>query len=433
MATRWKCRGSWEWREMTTFDLADAGLLFREDVLADPKPFYEFLRTHAPVWELPGSSTFMVTSAALVAEAVTRIDDFSSNLSSLIFRGDDGCPVVFDLTPLGDATHVLATADPPIHGPHRKLLQSNLTPKHADRLESEITAMVDDLIAPLLAAGGGDLVPTFADRLPMKVITRVIGLPQEDADMLIELVLEVEPLLSGVSDEESTIRGAAAAARESQYLAANLERKMERPVDPEDDSLLAVAAGSVSRGEVTFDEAVGILVQLLGAGSETTSSLIASAIRRIAEDASLQDDLRADPQQVVAFLEETLRLDSPFQFHYRSTPRATSLGGVEIPAGSRVLLMWAAANLDHNAFTEADCMRLDRPSLKGHLAFGRGLHFCIGAPLARLETRIAIERILATTTKVGLDSANPPRHHRNIFLRRHAELSIRLTAQDARR
>src|SRR5690606_34372042 len=110
---------------------------------------------------------------------------------------------------------------------------------------------------------------------------------------------------------------------------------------------------------------------------------------------------------VPAFVEEALRSDGPFRFHYRMSTRDTSLGGVAIPARSRVLLMWAAANLDEAAFDDAERFDVDRPLVKSHLAFGRGIHFCIGAPLARLEARVAIEQLLARTSDIRLDAAAP--------------------------
>jgi cytochrome P450 len=410
------------------FDLRDPSLLFRDDVIADPRPLYRQLQAEAPVWELPGSATFLVTSAALVNEAVARVGDFSSNLTSLIHRGDDGCPQVFDMTPLGDATHVLATADPPVHTRHRKLLQPSLTPGCVAQLHDEIAAMVDDLLAPLLLAGRGDLVAALADPLPMRVIARVIGLPPGDPSRLVTLVLDVDQMLAGVSDPQGMARAAAAAGEQAELLAAHLQQAIDDRTSVLADTQLAVLAGAVERGEVTFEEAVGMLVQLLGAGSETTTSLLASAVRILANEPALQARLRADDALVPTFLEEVLRIESPFRFHYRAVPRTTELGGVAIPAGSRLLLMWGAANLDGAEYPHAERLDLERPFPKSHLAFGRGIHFCIGAPLARLEVTIATQHLLACTSAIALDPDVPPRYHRDIFLRRLAQLGVVLTA-----
>lgn len=414
--------------EQTRYDLTDPGLLFRDDVLADPRPLYAQLRAEAPVWEMPGSNTFVVTSADLVIEAVGRIDDFSSNLTSLVYRGADGRPCVFDMAPLGDATHVLATADPPVHTKHRKLMGSRLTPAHVARLEPEVGRLVDGLLDPLLAAGGGDAVAALADPLPMQVLTRVIGLPVDDAPRLVRLVLDVGEILAGTGDADAMTRAATSAMDIGAYLGEHLATRIAATPSIDDSSpLLDVLADAVLRGELTDGEAVGILVQLASAGSETTTSLIGTSIRHLADDPALQDELRADLALVERFLEEMLRLDGPFRFHYRSTPHDTELGGVSIPAGSRVLLMWAAANLDEREFDHPDQLDLGRPVPKAHLAFGRGIHFCIGAPLARLEARVAITHLLQRTRAIEPDPARPAAHYPNIFLRRLRQLGVRVT------
>jgi cytochrome P450 family 144 len=406
------------------FDLSDPALLFRDDVLDDPAALYRQLRAEAPVWQMPGTGTFVVTRAELVNEAVARVDDFSSNLTSLVHRGADGLPRAFDMTPMGDAIHVLATADPPVHTQHRKLLQPHLAPGVVARLEGDVFAIVDALLDGLPATGGVDLTAALADPLPMLVIARVIGLPSADARKLVPLVLDVDQMLAGVSDERGMARAAEAAMEQATYLADRLQRTVEDPTTVLDDTLLRALSDAIGRGEMTFDEAVGILVQMLGAGTETTTSLIGTAVRLLAADDELQDRLRAEPALVPTFLEEVLRLDGPFRFHYRSTRRDTELGGIAIPGGSRVLLMWAAANLDESAYPDPDAISLDRAGVKSHLAFGRGIHFCIGAPLARLEARVAVTRLLESTTSIRLDAEHPPRHHRDIFLRRLAELPV---------
>jgi cytochrome P450 len=407
---------------MGSYDLTDPGLLFRPDVLDDPVPLYRQLLDEAPVWEMPGTATFVVTGERLVAEAVTRTDDFSSNLTSLLFRGEDGLPIAFDMAPLGDATHVLATADPPAHTGHRKLLQPRLTPGRVAALEGEIVTMCDRLLAPLLAAGGGDLMSALADPFPAMVISRVIGLPLEDATGMVHLVLETNEILAGVVDGAQMQRAAEAAVETRTYLA----RHLQAAIDGVDDgvSLLGAVAGAVRDGGLTFEEAIGVLIQLVGAGTETTTSLIGIAVRRLADDQELQEHLRRHPEAIPTFLEEALRVEGPFRFHYRATRHDTSLGGVAIPAGARVLLMWAAANLDPSAYPDPDRIDLDRALPKAHLAFGRGLHFCIGAPLARLEAGVALERLLASTTRIAPDPARDPVLRPSIFLRRLGSLPL---------
>ena len=149
-----------------------------------------------------------------------------------------------------------------------------------------------------------------------------------------------------------------------------------------------------------------MLVQLLTAGNESTSSLIGSAMLLLARDEGLQQQLRDNPALIEAFLEETLRLESPFKGHFRLTRRDTEIGGLPLPAGSRVMLLWSAANRDEDVFEDAPSVNLQREALKKHMAFGYGIHHCIGAPLARAEARIAIETLLQKTRSVRVAPGN---------------------------
>lgn len=403
------------------YDLGDPGLLFRPDVLDDPSRLYRQLLDDAPIWEMPGAETFVVSAERLVAEAATRTEDFSSNLTSLLFRSDDGRPVAFDMAPLGDAFHVLATADPPSHTVHRKLLQPRLTPARVAALEPEMTALCDSILPPFVAAGGGDLMSTLADPFPARIITRVVGLPLDDATELVGLVLETNEILAGVIDAAQMKRAVRAAGETRTYLTRHLELALTAPDDGE--SLLPVIAGAIEDDTISFDQGIGLLIQLVAAGTETTTSLLGIAVRHLAENPSTQDRLRRDPGSIPLFIEEMLRVEAPFQFHYRTATRDTTLGTATIPAGSRVLLMWAAANIDSDP-TGDPRVDLDRGHTKAHFAFGRGLHFCIGAPLARLEARVALERLLVHSSTIRLDPAEQPRLLPSILLRRLERLPL---------
>lgn len=407
---------------MTTFDLDDPALLFSQEFIDDPAPFYEHLRTHAPVWEMPGSGTFVVTTAALVAEATARIEDFSSNLTGLLFTDDAGRPTVFDMGDRGSAIHVLATADPPSHTDHRKLLQPLFSPAAVERIAPFVTERTDQLVDALVAEGEGDAATGLAEPLPVAVIAAMIGIPATDVDELAPLILRSNDLLAGVLGVADMLAGAEASNRVNDHLDALL-----RSWEPTTDGMTvcdALVKAAVA-GELTIDDGLGMLVQLLGAGTETTTSLIGRAVMHLAGDEERQARLRAHPEELMRFIEEMLRLDGPFRFHYRSTPRDTELGGVAIPAGSRVLLMWAAANLDEAYFDRPDEFDPERAALRSHFAFGRGLHFCIGAPLARLETRIALEGLLRATNHFTLDPGGAPSFRRSIFVRKLDHLPLR--------
>ena len=169
-----------------------------------------------------------------------------------------------------------------------------------------------------------------------------------------------------------------------------------------------------------------MLVQLVGAGGESTAGLIGNAARILAEQPELQVQLRTDADLIPAFLEEVLRVESPFRGHYRLVRRSCRLGEAELLEGDHLVLHWGAANRDAAEFAEADRIILGRPGSRSHLAFGRGLHFCVGAPLARLEARVAIATLLAQTRWFGIDPDAAPVWVPSIFVRRHASLHLQL-------
>jgi cytochrome P450 len=149
-------------------------------------------------------------------------------------------------------------------------------------------------------------------------------------------------------------------------------------------------------------------------------------VRILAEDQNLQDQLRANPEQIPAFVEEALRLESPFRFHMRSTPRDTTLGGVDIAAESTLLLLWGAANRDPAEFDHPDQIDLGRPTPRHHVGFGRGMHHCVGAPLARMEARVVLSALLERTGRIALDPGRAPTWVDSLMVRRHARLPVQL-------
>lgn len=407
-------------------DLADPRILLREDVVEDPRAFHDALRAEAPVWQVPGQDTFLVSDPSLVRAAVNRPDDFSSNLVSLLHDDGSGCPVAFHLAAPGDPVHVLATADPPLHTRHRKLLQSHLSPAAVAALEPAIATIVDDQLGELLGGPSGpvDAVATFSDPVPARTICEVIGLPDADAAPLVTLVGDTGALLDGVTVHDEMSHAMHAAMELGRYVDRQLDVALgQAPSDRR--GLLGVFADRVEVGDVGAGEARDMLVVLVSAGSETTASLLATTIATLAAEPSLQHHLRSDPDQIPAVLEQLLRDDGPFQFHYRHVPADTELGGTRIPAGSRVLLVWAAANRPAPGAPAAPVVDGGRGPAP-HFAFGRGLHFCIGAPLARLEARVAVERLLSRTEWFELDPDHPPVRRPSIFIRRHARLPIRV-------
>jgi len=405
-------------------DLRDAGLLLREDVVSDPYPLYDLLRQKAPVWRIPGQDSYLVADPALIRDVVARPEDFSSNLVSVLHRDDRGDSLVaFNVTSFGDPTNTLATADPPVHTRHRRLLQTHLSPAALSDFVPKLVQIVEEQLSPMLAAGQGDCVTGLSDPVPALGICEVIGLPRVDAPRLVTLVAGIGAMLDGVNDLEGMGQATVAALDLLVYADEHVTEAREHP-SADRFGLLAVLVDAIESGLITSDDAVNLLVLLVNAGTETTSSLLATAVRTLCERPDLQAQLRSDPGQIPEAIEDILRDDGPFQFHYRWTPNDTTLGDMLIPANSRVLLMWAAANRPSMGRPIPESTELDAAGRAPHFAFGRGIHFCIGAHLARLESRIALERLLGSTTSFSLDPERPPIRRPSIFLRRHTSLPV---------
>ncbi len=402
--------------------VAPSGIdIFDPANLDDPYPMYRMLREQSPVWRVPGTDFFLVTSWDLVTEAASRVEDFSSNLTGVMIHQPEGPPLVFDMDGGGQAVHVLATADDPVHAAHRKLVFPCIG-KRVRGLGQLVRDLVDRLWREELRGDRIDIATGLADRLPLGVVADIIGVPSQDVPQLLGWAYDATEMLGGIVAEERLPALVGSAAELAGYLHDQFARALARP-DGTGTGLLDVLASACRRGELEPDVAVLILVQLVGAGGESTAGLIANAARILAEHPGIQDRLRADTAAIPAFLEEVARVESPFRGHHRHITRETTLGEVALPAGGHLLLMWGAANRDPGTFTDPDIVDVDR-SGRTALAFGKGAHFCIGAALARMEALAAITTLLERTTGFGLVDDAPPRWVPSLMVRRHASLPL---------
>jgi cytochrome P450 len=390
----------------------------------DPYPFYAALREHAPVYQVPRTGVYLVSKRHLIEEALERHDDFSANLTGVLITGTEGEPQVFDLSSFGTSIDAIANADEPRHSLHRRFVLPHVTPTAVASLEALFREWAIELIDPLLAEGGGDWVDCVANPLPTRAMALVVGLPLEDVDRLLEWAMTGTEVLAGTTTLERMAFVGAKTGEMTAYLGEHLRRAVAASEDQPSPGVIGELARGVREGLISESDGVSILVVLAGAGGESTSSLTGSAVRILAEQPELQRELRANASLIPEFVEEAVRLESPFRGHYRHVKRKTKLGDVELPKGSRILLLWAAANRDPETFGNADSIDIHRTGSRDHLAFGRGIHFCVGARLARLEVRVILEELLARTRFFSLDPRNPPRYVDSIFVRRHCELGL---------
>lgn len=402
--------------------------LFDLQVVEDPYGYYAQLRATDPVHELPGTGAFLVTRMDLIHEVVAKPAVFSSvSTKFLHYRANDGAPGLRGVTPDGDVDAsqgmVLATADPPDHTRQRRVVTRRLSTTVMQEMEPEFRELVDGVLDEALPTGRIEWMSQLAEPLPMIMVARILGLGDDAASALkAQGYASVEAISGFVTDERLAELGAPM-MDVGPVVDAYLEARGARKYDA--DTLIGVCAQAVAAGELTDLEALAMLFLLVSAGGESTTSLTGTGVRILAERPDLQERLRREPRLVPTFVEEACRIDPPFRGHYRSVVSDTELGGVQVPAGSTLVLAWPAANRDRAVFTDPDEIDLDRPNPRQHAGFGWGIHLCVGAPLARIEAKVAVERLLARTMSFQVDPAAPRlRHHRSLMVRRLVELPL---------
>jgi cytochrome P450 len=401
---------------------------FGPEVIEDPYPFYASLRAHAPVYPIAGTGVFLVSTWKLVEEALTRHEDFSANLTGMLVAGAGGRPELVELAGLNTFSDTIANADEPEHAVHRAIVQPAFTADLIGALAPELRRRAAERVGAFVAAGGGDFAREVAEWIPSWATARVAGLPFEDFEKLQVWGMTGGDLLAVNVPPARLAALAAQTVEMTEYLRGLLLAAVERARagDASLDSMADRVARAVHAARLPERHALGILVILLGAGIESTASLIGNAVRLLAERPELQAELRREPGLVPAFVEEAVRLESPFRFHYRVVVRDGELGGVALRAGERLMLFWSSANRDEAVFDRPDEIDLRRRFPRHHMGFGRGIHFCVGAPLARLEAQVVVEELLARAARIELDPARPPRYAPSLFVRRPASLALRV-------
>lgn len=387
--------------------------------LDDPYPFYARLRETDPVHRVGDSNFYLVSTWELVNEAVMRPQDFSSNLTASMVLDPEGGVSEFTMAGPGDPGHVLGTADDPIHAVHRKMVLPTVVAKRVRALEPLVTGTVARLWSEGVGADGSiDWVAAIANQLPMTLVSRLIGFPPMDMQWLVTGSYATAQMLDGAITPEQLQKAIAAATEMAAYLAEQFAAARKDP----GDNLLGDFARHCNAGDLKPETAVIMLIQLVSAGGESTAGLLGSSALTLAHREDVAQQLRENMELLPAFIEEVVRMESPFRGHYRHVLADTTLGGVELPGGSHLLLLWGSANRDPAAFEAPDELRLDRPSGKAHLGFGRGDHFCLGAALARLEARTALSHLLSETRAIR--ATEPPAWIPSVMVRRLQRLPL---------
>lgn len=355
---------------------------------ADPYPVYRWLRDHEPVHRNERLDFWALTRYEDVFAALRDHDTFRSGRGTVLEMMGPDYERWMDRQPM------ILFLDPPRHTRLRKLVSHVFRPRAIACMEPYIRDLVVRLCDRIAAAGGGDLVADFAAPLPANVIFEMLGVPEEERPAVREWI---DRSLDRVPEPPHIPPHAIEAqARNIAYCQRLLERHRKEPRDDLIGELLAAEIDDDEHGPrtLTDGEILGFIGLLGGAGNETTTKLIANTLLLLQRHPDARRIVLEDPARIADAVEESLRYWPPAQYNGRTTARDVTLHGVTIPAGAKVLLFIASANRDERRFVDPDRFDLDRPDRDAHLAFGSGIHFCLGAPLARTEARIAVEVFL---------------------------------------
>jgi cytochrome P450 len=395
---------------VTDFDAID---FFRDQSLVDdPYPYFDWLRNECPVRRETHHEVMMVTG---YEEAVAVYNDtatFSSCNSvtgpfpgfPVALEGDDVSALIEehrDELPFGDQ---ITTFDPPKHTNHRALLMRLITPKRLKENEEFMWRLADRQIDEFVEQGECEFVADFAAPFAMLVVADLLGVPEADHDTF------RDELQGGGSRRRRMVGSTGERSLEHRPLEFLYDRFTDyveaRRREPRPDVLTGLATATFPDGSLPeVIDVVRIASNLFAAGQETTVRLLATAFKLIGEQPDLQQLLRAQRDRIPNFVEETLRAESPVKGDFRLSRVPATLGDVELPAGTTVMVLNGAANRDPRRFENPAEFRVDRANARQHLAFGHGPHTCPGAPLARAEARVSIERLLDRMADITISEA----------------------------
>ncbi|HUI49794.1 MAG TPA: cytochrome P450 [Acidimicrobiia bacterium] len=371
----------------------------------NPYPYYEYLRAHGPVWREPHWGVVMITGFEEAMEVYNDAATFSScNTVSGPFvkfpaelEGDDISAIIElhrDELPFSDQ---LPSFDPPKHTAHRGLLLRLITPKRLKENEEFMWQLADHQIDEFVARGECEFVHEYANPFTLLVIADLLGVPEADHEAFREE-------LQGHRRPTRKSNDGALAHKPLEFLYERFTAYIEElRREPRDDVMSGLTTATFPDGSTPDVHDVALIAaNLFSAGGETTARLLGSAVQRLGEDPDLQRLLRNERHRIPDFIEEMLRLESPIQGEFRLARVRTTVGGVDIPAGTTVMVHNGAANRDPRHFEAPAELRLDRTDGRHHLGFGFGIHTCVGAPLARAEARVSLERIFDRMADIGI-------------------------------
>ena len=413
-------------------------------LLEDPYPYYDHLRAQCPVLPTAHHGVVAVSGYEEASDIYLNPGDFSS-CNSVVgpyatfpvpLDGDDIEPIIERYRDQLPMYEHMVTMDPPEHTRERSLIMRLLTPKRLKENEEFMWGLADRQIDEFVADGHCEFIRAYTQPFAMLVVADVLGVPEADHERFREgFGLSASPgkLGSGSKGMSSN-----ALFWLDEWFTQYIE---DRRREPRHDVLSDLALATYPDGSTPdVVNVVRTATFLFAAGQETTARLLAVALKYLCEYPELQDELRAHKDRIPGFIEEALRIESPVKADFRLAKHPTTVGGVDIQAGTPVMLLNGAANRDPRLFEDPDAFKIDRPNAKVHIAFGRGPHVCPGGPLARVEGRVSVERILERMRNLRLSEEHhgPPGSRRFEYeptwvLRGLSNLHIEFTPAEATR
>ncbi len=400
---------------MTDYDSVD--FFTDESLVPDPYPFFDHLRSKCPVTPTSQFAVLAVTGHE-EAMAVYKDPAFSSCISvagpfsGLPFGpgGDDVSELIEQHRANVPMAEHITTQDPPLHTRTRGLMNKLITPKRLKENEDFMWRLADHQLDTFIDRGECEFLDDYAKPFSLLVIADLLGVPAADHDEF-RAVFATEQV-GALGEETPTAHNPLQWLNDKFY--AYIE---DRRREPRGDVLTELAEAKYEDGSTPdIVDVMNLSTFLFAAGTETTTKLVSSAMRIIAENPEYETYLREDRSRIPSFLEETLRMESPVKAHFRMARTSTTVGGVEVPAGTTVMLLPGACNRDARKFEEPDTFNAGRRNVREHIAFIRGVHSCPGAPLARTEGRISLERILDRMTDFRVSE----KHHGPADARRYS-------------
>jgi cytochrome P450 len=398
--------------------------LFDTTTLKCPYHYDKTLREAAPVYRDPASGVYVVSTYDLVREAhkndAVFSNEFTLALGSAAALDPDIKAAMAKTYNLGKGT--LLTVDDPEHKIYRDTVRDFFLAKNIEQYRPWVSEFAARLVSEIPSGQPYNFIEQFSRPLPLSMIMHVLGIPLDMFDSAFKWTVANVNVLSQVSDKQVLLDAHAAVKEEYDWFVTALDA---RRANPRDDLLNLVAHAHINGRPLTIEEQLGHCTQFLVAGNETTTATLAEGIRQLCLNPDQEAAVRKDPSLIPNLVEETLRLASPTSNMWRMTKIDHTLGGVDIPKGSMVLLKYFSANHDEALFDAPMEFDVTRENAKRHIAFGFGTHVCIGQHLSRLEMTVAWEKLFAGTTGMRLNCAPETLEYMpNILLRGLEELPV---------